>query len=290
MASLFLILIYSIRRCKREKKNLEFKIRVQDWVVTQGDKIKIIPEVSGIISWKNIYIFELEYEIEAKFHNTKKKNKRKIRWGPASLEKPFFLESLEECDSYVLRLTSVAWEDLTGVCKVKKKLEDEINILVMPVIYSLEMMNEKIKRMDLYEQGSDYDGIRSYRESDRFSRIHWNLYASTRQLWVRKNENDTEDCVRLALDLSMIEKDRFNDYFSVFYSVSMFYMQFHVIQEIYYGDQMFMLSDIEQYEELFTDIFCEGIQKLTADVSEIQLIELDDKERNIQKYLYDMEL
>ena len=73
MASLFLILIYSISRCKKEEKQMEFKANVQERIITQGEMIKIIPEISGINTRNDDYIFEVEYEIESKFYGTKNK-------------------------------------------------------------------------------------------------------------------------------------------------------------------------------------------------------------------------
>ncbi|MFR9100140.1 MAG: hypothetical protein ACLVI9_10850 [Anaerostipes hadrus] len=54
MASLFLILIYSISRCKKEEKQLKFKVNVQERIITQGDMIKITPEISGFIRGRMI--------------------------------------------------------------------------------------------------------------------------------------------------------------------------------------------------------------------------------------------
>ena len=53
-----------------------------------------------------------------------------------------------------------------------------------------------------------------------------------------------------------IEKDRISDYMAAFYSISFFLKSQGVIQEIYYGEHKYLLCHIEQYEELFTDIFC----------------------------------
>ena len=56
----------------------------------------------------------------------------------------------------------------------------------MPKRYEMGFMQEKIARRDLMEQGFEYDGVRKYQEGDRISRVHWNLYAATGGLWVRK--------------------------------------------------------------------------------------------------------
>ena len=290
MASLFLILIYSIRRCKKEKKQLEFKMKAQDYVVAQGEKIKLIPEVSGINPWRDDYIFEIEYEIETKLYGIKKSQKKKIRWSKKEENICVFTEKAKQCDSYTLRFKSIRWEDLTGIYKVKKELDQKIYILVMPVNYELEEMNKNLQNVRNKDQGMEYGEIRNYREGDRLSRIHWNLYAVTRQLLVRENEEEDLESRKIGVDLSKVSKDRISEYLSVFYSVSLFYLEEGITQEIYYGDHKFLLSHMEQYEELFTDIYAEGIQTISTDVLEIKQIQFDENEQDIQQYLYDMEL
>ena len=129
----------------------------------------------------------------------------------------------------------------------------------MPKRYEMGSMQEKIARRDLMEQGFEYDGVRKYQEGDRISRVHWNLYAATGGLWVRKNEEEEEERVKIGLSLDDIEKDRISDYMAAFYSISFFLKSQGVIQEIYYGEHKYLLCHIEQYEELFTDIFVENM-------------------------------
>ncbi len=251
--------------------------------------IKIIPEISGINTRNDDYIFEVEYEIESKFYGTKNKIRQKIRWNQ-KIDNLLLTEEMKKCDHVVFRLISVSWEDLTGIYKIKKYLQQEIRILVMPHSYELGTMNDRLKKMNSCEQGFEYDGVRKYREGDRLSRIHWNLYATSRDLWVRKNEDEAQESVKIAISLKDINKDRISDYFAVVYSVLLFYMNAGVNQEIYYGNHMFLLKYIEQYEELFTDIFECGISEISMEIPNIQAITLDDNIKNIQKYLYEMEL
>ncbi len=289
MASLFLVLIYSISRCKKEEKQLEFKVNVQERIITQGDMIKIIPEISGIHSWKDDYIFEVEYEIESKFHGTKIKNRQKIRWDQKTKD-IFFTEKPLDCDSLILHLVSVSWEDLTGIYKIKKQLNQRIRILVMPQVYELGVMNDKFQRMNSKEQSFEYDGVRKYHEGDRLSRIHWNLYATTRDLWVRENEDEMEENIKIGISFQNVAAEKASDYFSMFYSISLFYMDHGIHQEVYYGNHRFLLEHTEQYEELFTDIFEQGMSEISAEIPQIQMIVMDEKVQDIQKYLYDMEL
>lgn len=290
VASSFLILIYSINRCKKEEKQLQIKIRPQKWIITQGESMEFVPEISGISSWSNDYIFEIEYELHANLHNTKECKKTKIVWNQRVEKVPFFIEKIKECDSYILYLKSITWKDLTGTYKGKKELDDCLKFLVMPVYYELGEMRNRVQNIDFNEQGFEYDGVRKYQEGDKLSRIHWNLYASKKQLFVRKNEEEQQECIMLGLDLLSVPEKRISEYLSVFYSISLFYIQEGMEQEIYYGNHRFLLKNIEQYEELFADIFEMGIEKLSYEIAGMQKIILDEKEKDIQQYLYDMEL
>ena len=71
----------------------------------------------------------------------------------------------------------------------------------MPKRYEMGFMEEKIARRDLMEQGFEYDGVRKYQEGDRISRVHWNLYAATGGLWVRKNEEEEEEYYPREFDI-----------------------------------------------------------------------------------------
>lgn len=290
VASSFLILIYSINRCKKEEKRLQMKIQPKKWIITQGENMEFVPEILGINSWSNDYIFEIEYEIHTKLHNTKECKKTEIVWKHGRKSDSFLTEKMKECDSYILCLKSVTWRDLTGVYKGKKELNDRLKFLVMPTYYELGEMRDRIQNIDYDEQGFEYDGVRKYQEGDRLSRIHWNLYASKKQLFVRKNEEETQERVKLGLDFSTVPKKRISEYLSVFYSISLFYIQEGIEQEIYYGNHMFLLKNIEQYEDLFADIFEMGMEKPSYEISGIQKIILDEEQKDIQQYLYDMEL
>ena len=118
------------------------------------------------------------------------RKKKNIVWNPQEGDLITLSEMITECDSYHIQICSVSWEDLTGMYKVKKEFNKQISFLVMPKRYEMGFMQEKIARRDLMEQGFEYDGVRKYQEGDRISRVHWNLYAATGGLWVRKNEEE----------------------------------------------------------------------------------------------------
>lgn len=290
MASLFVILIYSIHRCKAEKEQLILEPKLDDWVVTEGDDIRLGLKIRGITAKQNNYIFRLEYEIQSSFRRYKKRRKQKLIWDPQENDMIFLTERMNDSDSYRIKLCSIAWEDLTGVYKVKKSLHKSVSFLVMPRRYEMGVMNEKVARRNLLEQGFEYDGVRSYKDGDRISRVHWNLYAATGQLWVRKNEEEEQERIRIGLSLSEIPKERISEYLSVFYSISFFLMQQGMIQEICYGDRVYKLSRMDQYEELFTSIFCEEYDSSFSRKNEVYEIPLPKEDMDLEKYLYDMEL
>ena len=133
------------------------------------------------------------------------RKKKNIVWNPQEGDLITLSEMITECDSYHIQICSVSWEDLTGMYKVKKEFNKQISFLVMPKRYEMGFMQEKIARRDLMEQGFEYDGVRKYQEGDRISRVHWNLYAATGGLWVRKNEEEEEERVAKE-DRSMVRE------------------------------------------------------------------------------------
>ena len=182
------------------------------------------------------------------------RKKKNIVWNPQEGDSITLSEMITECDSYHIQICSVSWEDLTGMYKVKKEFNKQISFLVMPKRYEMGFMQEKIARR------------------------------------VRKNEEEDEERVKIGLSLDDIEKDRISDYMAAFYSISFFLKSQGVIQEIYYGEHKYLLCHIEQYEELFKDIFC-GKYELSSDPMEhLYKIPLCEKGQDLQKFLYDMEL
>ena len=179
MASLFVVLAYSVCRCQSEQKQMILTIEMDSLVLTEGDEAEIRLRIHGITSKINSYTFRLEYEMTSKFRKQRMRKKKNIVWNPQEGDSITLSEMITECDSYHIQICSVSWEDLTGMYKVKKEFNKQISFLVMPKRYEMGFMQEKIARRDLMEQGFEYDGVRKYQEGDRISRVHWNLYAAT---------------------------------------------------------------------------------------------------------------
>ena len=205
MASLFVVLAYSVCRCQSEQKQMILTIEMDSLVLTEGDEAEIRLRIHGITSKINSYTFRLEYEMTSKFRKQRMRKKKNIVWNPQEGDSITLSEMITECDSYHIQICSVSWEDLTGMYKVKKEFNKQISFLVMPKRYEMGSMQEKIARRDLMEQGFEYDGVRKYQEGDRISRVHWNLYAATGGLWVRKNEEEEEERVAKE-DRSMVRE------------------------------------------------------------------------------------
>ena len=205
MASLFVVLAYSVCRCQSEQKQMILTIEMDSLVLTEGDEAEIRLRIHGITSKINSYTFRLEYEMTSKFRKQRMRKKKNIVWNPQEGDSITLSEMITECDSYHIQICSVSWEDLTGMYKVKKEFNEQISFLVTPKRYEMGFMQEKIARRDLMEQGFEYDGVRKYQEGDRISRVHWNLYAATGELWVRKNEEEEEERVAKE-DRSMVRE------------------------------------------------------------------------------------
>ena len=176
-------------------------IEMDSLVLTEGDEAEIRLRIHGITSKINSYTFRLEYEMTSKFRKQRMRKKKNIVWNPQEGDSITLSEMITECDSYHIQICSVSWEDLTGMYKVNKEFNKKTSFLVMPKRYEMGFMQEKIARRDLMEQGFEYDGVRKYQEGDRISRVHWNLYAATGGLWVRKNEEEEEEYYPREFDI-----------------------------------------------------------------------------------------
>lgn len=81
MASLFVVLAYSVCRCQSEQKQMILTIEMDSLVLTEGDEAEIRLRIHGITSKINSYTFRLEYEMTSKFQKTKNAERRKISYG-----------------------------------------------------------------------------------------------------------------------------------------------------------------------------------------------------------------
>lgn len=80
MASLFVVLAYSVCRCQSEQKQMILTIEMDSLVLTEDDEAEIRLRIHGITSKINSYTFRLEYEMTSSFEN-KECERRKISYG-----------------------------------------------------------------------------------------------------------------------------------------------------------------------------------------------------------------
>ncbi|MFR7392747.1 MAG: hypothetical protein ACLUTF_08700 [Anaerostipes hadrus] len=67
MASLFVVLAYSVCRCQSEQKQMILTIEMDSLVLTEGDEAEIRLRIHGITSKISmLYIPKLEYEMDIK--------------------------------------------------------------------------------------------------------------------------------------------------------------------------------------------------------------------------------
>lgn len=82
MASLFVVLAYSVCRCQSEQKQMILTIEMDSLVLTEGDEAEIRLRIHGITSKINSYTFRLEYEMTSKFRKQRMRKKKNIVWNP----------------------------------------------------------------------------------------------------------------------------------------------------------------------------------------------------------------
>lgn len=79
MASLFVVLAYSVCRCQSEQKQMILTIEMDSLVLTEGDEAEIRLRIHGITSKINSYTFRLEYEMTSKFRKQRMQKEEKYR-------------------------------------------------------------------------------------------------------------------------------------------------------------------------------------------------------------------
>lgn len=289
-ASLFLVVIFSIYFSEKEKKQMELLIEFNNRILTENDVLEILCKIKGR-RFQNTRHCELEYVMESVLHGKERKRSIQFLWGKMEKTDISIKQKFKTCDLYKIRFTCLKWKDMTGLYTVKKEFLMEEEFLVMPKRFLLETMNDKIRKMQMEQDGFEYDGIRTYRSGDKMSKIHWKIFAGKGELYVRKSENETMDPVVIGLNISSLERKQYSDYFSIFYSISGFFLDKGIPQKIYFGNSSYVLQSLEQYEELFTKIFCEDLtQPMVSDDEDMLKIPFYKHGQNVEDYLYDMEL
>ena len=107
MASLFVVLAYSVCRCQSEQKQMILTIEMDSLVLTEGDEAEIRLRIHGITSKINSYTFRLEYEMTSKFRKQRMRKKKNIVWNPQEGDSITLSEMITECDSYHIQICSV---------------------------------------------------------------------------------------------------------------------------------------------------------------------------------------
>ena len=181
MASLFVVLAYSVCRCQSEQKQMILTIEMDSLVLTEGDEAEIRLRIHGITSKINSYTFRLEYEMTSKFRKQRMRKKKNIVWNPQEGDSITLSEMITECDSYHIQICSVSWEDLTGMYKVKKEFKQTNIFLVMQNDMKWDLCRKRIAKKRSYgnkvlntmESGNIRKEDRIYKSSIG------NLYAAT---------------------------------------------------------------------------------------------------------------
>lgn len=289
-ASLFLVAVFSIYVSEKEKNQMELLIELNNRILTENDVLEILCKIKGR-RFQNTRHCELEYVTKSVLHGKERKKSVQFLWGKMEKTDIFMKQKFKTCDLYKIRFICLKWKDMTGLYTVKKEFLMEEEFLVMPKRFLLETMNDKIRKMQMEQDGFEYDGIRTYRPGDKMSKIHWKLFAGNGELYVRKSENEAMDPVAIGLDISSLEKKQYSDYFSIFYSISGFFLDKGIPQKIYFGNSSYVLQSLDQYEELFTKIFCEDLtQSIVSNDKDMLKIPFYKRGQNVEDYLYDMEL
>lgn len=289
-ASLFLVLFFSICFAKREKNIINLSMEPKERIISEEEKMEMIIELTGKL-FRNSRYCEVEYIVESSLGKKKEKRKFCFLWGKSEIRPVIIDELCTECDFYRIRFTELKWKDLTGLYAVKKTINNVEDFLVMPKKFSMENMNNQYQMKEEQQSPFEYDGIRAYHPGDKLSRIHWKIFAGKGDLFVRESGEEKSETVNIVLSLRKVKQNQYSDYFSTFYSVAQFFLDHNIHLNIYFGNSFMKLESIDQYEELFTKIFCEDlwVDKCTDEADGLQIF-VSKGRQTVEDYAYDMEI
>lgn len=123
-----------------------------------------------------------------------------------------FRNTYSHCGNYTIQLKQLAVFDPMLLFSGKRKLKDEIRVVVFPEKYKMHLELSDNQADEAGMSGEAYGGltedqddirqIREYREGDLPRHIHWNQTARTGIVWVKEFESTKAGQIGLYLDFN----------------------------------------------------------------------------------------
>ena len=252
LASLFVLVFISWWTVRRKASNLKVEVSLDKKAASKKEQIYLKGVFTGIRCLDAVEC-EVTYQVRYWLMGRKKVRKEKFEFagrGEDGFEIPL---KFEHCDEVHITVAKVRMRDMTGLFWAEKFVKAKTGVLIMPDAYPLGLMFDRAVEAKTKNQ-YEYDGLREYHPGDKTSSIHWKLLAGKNLMMVKDMEEEKDEKLVLRLSLPELE-EAFDDFFTVFFSVSKFFLEQGLPQTVCWGRREFYLERYQQYEELFGEMF-----------------------------------
>lgn len=252
LASLFVLVFISWWDVRRKASKLKAEVCLEPKAASRHEEILLKGFLSGIRCLDTVEC-EVTYQVRYWLMGRKKVRKEKFRFagrGERGFQIPL---KFEHCDEVHITVAKIRMRDMTGLFWAEKFVKAKAGVLIMPDAYPLGLMFDRAVEAKTKNQ-FEYDGLKEYHPGDKSSRIHWKLLAGKNLLMVKDMEDEKEEKLFVRLSLPG-QEEAFDDFFTVFFSVSKFFLEQGTPQTILWGTRDFYLERYQQYEELFGEMF-----------------------------------
>ncbi|MBS7008721.1 DUF58 domain-containing protein [Anaerostipes sp.] len=261
LASLFVFVFISWLAVRRKASKLRVKVSLEPKAASRNEEILLKGDFTGIRCLDAVEC-EVTYQVRYWLMGQKKVKKERFEYagrGGSGFQIPL---KIDHCDEVHVTVAKIRMRDMTGLFWAEKFVKARAGALIMPDAYPLGLMFDRAVEAKTKNQ-YEYDGLKEYHPGDKSSRIHWKLLAGKNLLMVKDMEDEKEEKLILRLSLPELE-DAFDDFFTVFYSVSKFFLEQEMPQTVRWGTREFYLERYQQYEELFGEMFASDFDEYSG--------------------------
>lgn len=253
----------------------------QEFLVTRDEQLHIP------LTLKNsLYLSLAEFAIKITEKNAYEKKQRIFTFTDFFLSKTdqFFTYQADCCGHINIKVNCLMLYDLLGLIRLKKDLQINIDITVLPKLYENIITSGK-KSSYLPALNGELLDIRPYRYGDQSRNIEWKISAAHDDLYVRDFYQEDNSSYILLLDSSTsVDKHTANGIYDTAYNLAAYLIARFKIFDFYYlnNDKHLQKQSISTINELNMHLF----SSLYDDGQLNNLQALSEKFRSLNKILY----
>lgn len=263
LASLFVLVFISWWIVRRKASKLRVEVSLEPKAASRNDEILLKGLFTGIRCLDAVEC-EVTYQVRYWLMGRKKVIKEKFEYAGRGGEGFQIPLKFEHCDEVHITVAKIRIRDITGLFWAEKFVKSKAGVLIMPDAYPLGLMFDRVVEAKTKNQ-YEYDGLKEYHPGDKSSRIHWKLLAGKNLMMVKDLEDEKEEKLLIRLFLPD-QEEAYDDFFTVFFSISKFFLEQEMPQTVCWGTREFYLERYQQYEELFGLMFASDFDEDSGDV------------------------